>query len=195
MSFSRWDLATLPESPWPNGAGTLKVLASEPEGADLAALHWRVSVATVSQDSTFSALPGFDRCIALLTGQGMQLTSAATASVHWLGERLAPFHFPGETVFEACLPHGPVENLSVLVRRGAGGARVVALQGRSDHPVVGGGSVLFLCCSGRFRVHASGEVAAEMVTAGQGLRWHADEVDVRVCASEDAASGLLVHLG
>lgn len=194
MSMRRWDLATLPESPWPNGAGTLKVLASEPEGADLASLRWRISVATVAQDATFSCLPGFDRCIALLDGQGMQLTSVAPATAHWLGDPLVPFHFSGETVFEATLPNGPIRNLSVLVRRGAGAVRVVPVRGRCDQALAGDGAVLFLCCTGQFLVHPAGEAAAQTLTAGQGFLWQGGEADARVRSSEDAASALLVHL-
>ena len=59
--------------PWKNGGGHTTEIAAEPPGAGTASFVWRVSVADIAQDGPFSAFPGIDRTLVLLSGRGMRL--------------------------------------------------------------------------------------------------------------------------
>jgi uncharacterized protein len=111
-------LATCPSIAWRNGYGSMQLLAAHPPDAGTDDFHWRISIATVAQDSPFSAFPGYDRCIALLGGHGMVLSSPESGMEQRLDSLLQPLHFAGETVINARLIDGPLHNLSILARRG-----------------------------------------------------------------------------
>lgn len=104
--------------PWKNGGGETVEVIVHPEGAGLADFGWRVSMATVASDGPFSVFPGIDRTLAVLSGDGMEL------SIEGLGERLltpqsAPLAFPADAPTSARLTGGPITDLNVMTRRGA----------------------------------------------------------------------------
>jgi environmental stress-induced protein Ves len=101
-------------------------VAREPDGDDWV---WRVSIADVSADGPFSALPGVDRWIAVATGAGMALTVDGV-DVEVTAESPA-FAFDGGAATTCRLLDGPVQDLNVMVRRGgaAGAMEVVWLDG------------------------------------------------------------------
>ena len=68
--------------PWKNGGGETVEVIVHPEGASLSDFGWRVSMATVASDGPFSVFPGIDRTLAVLSGEGMDL------SIEGLGDRL-----------------------------------------------------------------------------------------------------------
>ena len=103
--------------PWKNGGGETVEVIVHPEGASLSDFGWRVSMAGVASDGPFSVFPGIDRTLAVLTGDGMEL------SIEGLGERLltpksAPLPFPADASTTARLPGGPITDLNVMTRRG-----------------------------------------------------------------------------
>lgn len=66
-----FDYATLPVTPWKNGAGATREIIAIPS-VD-APFLWRASIATLQADGPFSPFPGVDRTIVLLAGQPLRL--------------------------------------------------------------------------------------------------------------------------
>jgi environmental stress-induced protein Ves len=104
---------------WRNGLGWTKVIftqAAQQELADEPAYDWRLSIAEVDNDCAFSAFPGCDRVLMLLSGNGMELQfDDGTA------ETVAPPHgrvaFAGERGVQCRLLDGPTTDFNVIVRR------------------------------------------------------------------------------
>lgn len=84
-------LASLPVTPWKNGAGETREIVSIPS-AD-APFLWRASIATLQQDGPFSLFPGVDRVIMLLAGAPLWLRG--DTHNHYLTPGV-PWAFPGE---------------------------------------------------------------------------------------------------
>jgi environmental stress-induced protein Ves len=106
-----------PVQPWRNGGGlTRELLAWAPGGGT----DWRlrISVATISGDGPFSALPGVRRWITVLEGGGMRLD--------WPGRSIelrpadAPLAFDGGEPPHCTLLGGTTRDLNLMVRDGVG---------------------------------------------------------------------------
>jgi uncharacterized protein len=116
LKLLRLPLAQQPEQAWANGGGRTRQVAIEPADATFAGgFAWRVSIAQVASDGPFSMLPGLDRSLWLLRGDGMVLT---------LGDRAVrverPYQrcdFAGETAVASRLLGGPCEDLNVMTDR------------------------------------------------------------------------------
>jgi environmental stress-induced protein Ves len=111
-------LQDCPFVPWRNGGGRTRELLTWPVGA--ADWQLRVSVAEIDADGPFSALPGVERCFAVLEGAGVRLALPQ-------GEvRLTPHDeavsFPGEAAPMCRLIDGPTRDLNLMLRRGCGSA-------------------------------------------------------------------------
>ena len=63
-------LATLP---WKNGSGSTTEIAIDPPSATFDDFHWRISLATISENGPFSVFPGVERTLALVDGHGLTL--------------------------------------------------------------------------------------------------------------------------
>lgn len=103
--------------PWKNGGGETVEVIVHPEGASLSDFGWRVSMAGVASDGPFSVFPGIDRTLAMLSGDGMELT------IEGFGDRLltpssAPLAFPADAPTSARLTGGAITDLNVMTRRG-----------------------------------------------------------------------------
>lgn len=108
--------------PWKNGGGVTWQIATAPPGASLDAFEWRVSIARIDRDGPFSAFPGIDRTLVLLSGKGMNLTAGGNAT-----DVRVPYHpvrFAGEAEIECALVDGPTRDFNLMVRRGAGACDV-----------------------------------------------------------------------
>ncbi|CAI0832056.1 Various environmental stresses-induced protein [Serratia proteamaculans] len=103
MSLTRFDFASLPVTPWRNGGGETREIASWPLGAQ--DFDWRASIATIAQDGPFSAFSGIDRSITLLEGDGVRLFSAGQID-HHLSQVGEPFSFSGDVALQATLLGG-----------------------------------------------------------------------------------------
>ena len=104
---------------WKNDLGWTSEIALSPPGADFAsgAFDWRLSLAEIEADSAFSPLPGVDRTIALLEGDGMLLFEGTNETVL---ERRGQLHaFPGEADAHCRLIGGACRDFNVMTRRGA----------------------------------------------------------------------------
>jgi environmental stress-induced protein Ves len=99
---------------WRNGLGWTREIARNP--ADSEQWDWRLSIAEVDNDCAFSAFPGCDRVLMLLSGNGMELQfDDGEAST------VAPPHgrvaFAGERGLQCRLLDGPTTDFNAIVRR------------------------------------------------------------------------------
>lgn len=109
-------LAAQPVMPWANGGGVTRQVAIDPPGASLTTgFRWRVSSAQVASDGPFSRLPGVDRSLWLLRGNGLLLDIDGRELR--LDRALQRVDFAGEAAIHARCLDGPVEDLNVMVAR------------------------------------------------------------------------------
>lgn len=111
----RFDTATLPASPWKNGGGTTREIATWPPGADVDGFDWRVSIATIAASGPFSVFAGVDRTIMLLEGDGVRLQ--AQGIDHRLDRPQEPFAFSGDAALQCTLLGGASTDFNVMTRR------------------------------------------------------------------------------
>ncbi|WP_042367118.1 HutD/Ves family protein [Streptacidiphilus neutrinimicus] len=107
-------------SPWKNGGGVTREVASSPSGAG--EFDWRVSLADVASGGPFSFFEGVDRIITVVRGEGMALTVDGVETV--VSERFSPFAFSGDARTDCRLLGGPLVDFNVMTRRGAVSADV-----------------------------------------------------------------------
>lgn len=109
--------AAQPAMPWANGGGSTRQVAIDPPGATLAdPFRWRVSIAQISSDGPFSRLPGVDRSMWLVGGDGVQLDVDGREVV--LAQPRQRLDFPGEAPVHCELLGGPCEDCNVMIARG-----------------------------------------------------------------------------
>ena len=120
--------SALREMAWANGAGITYDVAVSPAGAGLADFDWRISLADISVDGDFSVLPGVDRVLVLIEGEGMDLTVAGQTRAL---EPWTPVNFAGEAAASCTLPHGPTRDLNLMCRRSRVAGSVEILPGAS----------------------------------------------------------------
>lgn len=164
-----FDLIQLPAVPWKNGGGVTREVVRIPLGADLDAFDWRVSVAEVATDGSFSLFAGVDRIIALLDGAGVHLHASDGSVDHRLERPLEPFSFAGEAPIEASLIAGPSRDFNVMTRRSAARAELAVLRGVSDLGESTAGTLLAI--SGRWELEARGAPRHEIAPA-TGIWWN-----------------------
>ena len=165
MSFELVDLHTLVPQPWKNGAGTMRDIAVVPPGASMNDFDWRVSVAEVTRDAPFSAFPGVDRWIALLSGGGMHLRSADAGIDRRLDRIGDVFAFSGDAAIDSTLIADRSEAFNLLVRRGSGRGEVLSLTQAAELGPADAG--VLLCCEGEWRVGL-----AVQLPPMQAMLWH-----------------------
>lgn len=145
--------------PWKNGGGETTEVAVHPADAGLGDFDWRVSMARVAADGSFSRFEGIDRTLCLLEGEGIDLSIDGRERVRVAAES-EPYAFPGDAETAGSLVDGPIVDLNVMSRRARirHSVRVLRLDGpatvRCDAP-----SVLVLAHGGACRVECSGEIA------------------------------------
>ncbi len=100
--------------PWRNGGGVTTEVAASPEGAGIADFDWRVSIARIDADGPFSAFPGIDRTLVLLSGGPVVLTAPDWEET--LTEGSAPIVFDGADPVAARIA-APSTDLNVMSRR------------------------------------------------------------------------------
>lgn len=132
-------LGALPVSRWRNGGGETREIVSWPPGSPQ--FDWRASIATIAADGPFSAFPGIDRSITLLSGEGVHLCDGGQLS-HRLSTVGAPFAFSGDLSLSAHLLGGTTMDFNLMTRRNVCASRVVALH-ESGIITAGQGGVLY----------------------------------------------------
>ncbi|WP_037604773.1 HutD/Ves family protein [Streptacidiphilus rugosus] len=116
-------------SPWKNGGGVTREVASSPSGEAGFDFDWRVSLADVASGGPFSSFPGVDRIITVVDGDGMALTVDGVETV--VSERYRPFAFPGDAATDCRLLGGALVDFNVMTRRGALSAEVIIVTART----------------------------------------------------------------
>src|SRR4051812_2674181 len=112
-----FDVGSLPATPWKNGGGVTREVVRIPYAADLDGFDWRVSIAELAADGSFSSFPGIDRVIVLLGGAGVHMRSRDGTVDHRLTTPLAPFAFSGDQPIDATLIVGASRDFNVMARR------------------------------------------------------------------------------
>lgn len=143
-------------TPWKNGGGVTREIATggRPDGD--AGWGWRVSLAEVAQDGPFSVFPETDRVIAVIDGKGMDLVSPDGGTLAL--EPFQPVRFAGEAPFDGRLRHGPVRDLNVMVKRGEFTAEMKIRHGPHSATMRGGsgGCLLIHSLVGRCTLRVDG---------------------------------------
>lgn len=150
------------EMPWKNGGGTTTEIAVFPAGAGLDAFDWRISMARVEGGGPFSLFPGIDRTLALLDGDGINLTVGGALPVG-LTAGSEPLSFPADVPTHATLTGGPVTDLNVMTRRGraAHSMERITVSGPTEIEI-GDGTVVLFCLQGGVTV--AGEKPLQLAT-------------------------------
>lgn len=128
--------------PWKNGGGVTREIVCQPPGAGMTDFDWRVSIAHIASDGPFSAFPGVDRTITLLSGGGVHLLSEGGEVDHRLDTPLAPFVFAGEAPIHARLLAGDCHDFNVMTRRSACSATLQVLRSACDWPAASQGLLI-----------------------------------------------------
>ncbi|MCM5552226.1 HutD family protein [Pleomorphomonas sp. NRK KF1] len=121
MSLRLLTAADFRRLPWQNGRGTTLELVRHDDATD--ALLWRLSIADVVEPGPFSPLPGIDRVITLIDGDGFDLDFGGAQP----GLALRPFEplaFSGDWRTTATAVHGPSRDFNVMTARGKLSAEV-----------------------------------------------------------------------
>ncbi|MCW5220891.1 HutD family protein [Verminephrobacter aporrectodeae subsp. tuberculatae] len=163
-----FDLATIAALPWKNGGGSTRELACWPPAAGMEQFAWRISVARIAAPGPFSAFPGVDRQIMLLSGGGVQLRAANGRWEHALDTRWQPFAFSGDDPVECRLLAGTSTDLNLMLRRGVWSGTLQLL--RTAAPPARAAAGLGLVLQGAWRC-STGTGDTRVLTAGQGLWW------------------------
>lgn len=166
MTLHTFFVADLPAVPWKNGGGVTREIVCQPPGAGMDSFDWRVSIAHIASDGPFSAFPGIDRVITLLSGGGVHLSSADGQVNHRLGSPLAPFAFAGEAAIHARLLEGDCHDFNVMTRRAVCSASLQVLRSACDWQASSQG--LFIAVQGNWQLEGAG---TQMLSPQQGLWW------------------------
>ena len=113
MSYRHFPRDRFASMPWKNGGGLTREIFRFPEAAD--DWQWRISIADIGADGPFSAFPGYDRELLLLSGAGMRLQFADRSVT--LQTPFDATRFGGEEAVEAFLLDGPTSDFNAILRR------------------------------------------------------------------------------
>jgi environmental stress-induced protein Ves len=102
--------------PWKNGGGVTTEIAISPAAATLSEFDWRVSIARIETTGPFSAFPGIDRTLAVLSGAGLTLNVDGRAPLQLLAGN-GGVALSGELWAHARVSSGVVEVFNVMTQR------------------------------------------------------------------------------
>lgn len=110
--MQRLRFADYPQTPWKNGRGVTREIAVA-TGVSEGPPSWRVSMATISEQATFSTFPGLDRSLAVVDGAGIELTVDGASTVLGVGD--GPARFAGDSPASARPIDGSTLDLNLIV--------------------------------------------------------------------------------
>jgi len=103
--------------PWRNGAGsTVELLKRELPNHSTGEFLWRLSMADVVENGSFSTFNNYDRTLVLLAGQGITLRYDDLEVT--LIKPLQLARFKGESTTIASIHEGPIKDFNIMTRRG-----------------------------------------------------------------------------
>lgn len=126
MSWHVILLAEVSASPWRNGGGVTRELLAWPDAQNW---HWRLSVAEVASNGSFSRFDGVQRWFAVLGGAGVQLQ--LPGQTHVLTVDSAPLCFDGAVPVDCQLLNGATQDFNLMLRRDRASATMQRLSGVS----------------------------------------------------------------
>lgn len=103
----------VPSTAWRNGAGTTREIAALRAPGSPTDFEWRISVADLTRDASFSRFPGIDRTFLVASGAGVVLAVAGTAVSLGRGGSAT---FSGEDEVTVTLPRGPATAVNLMTR-------------------------------------------------------------------------------
>ncbi|MGH6934121.1 MAG: HutD/Ves family protein [Dongiaceae bacterium] len=166
--------------PWKNGLGTTAEIAIDPPGADIAGgrFRWRLSIASIDRSCPFSAFPGYERTIMVISGNGMVLTVAGRPARR-MDRLFDPFMFSGDEPADCQLIDGPIRDFNLVVDRARSGARtaVEVLGPTPRERQLGGEVCLVHCLSGEAMVGVGAREPTERLELGDTLLVRTGELD------------------
>lgn len=98
---------------WRNQQGWTREIYRAPSTGEW---DWRLSIAEIERDSAFSAFPGVDRELVLLSGNGMRLRFG-DGTVQELAPPHGKLRFAGESAITGELVDGPTHDFNLMWRR------------------------------------------------------------------------------
>lgn len=128
--------------PWRNGRGMTTELAREPEDG-MGNFLWRISISEVSRQGPFSLFPGYDRCVAVIEGDGMDLLLDGSIAER-LGYGDPPCSFSGDRLAECRLVGGMIRDFNLIVDRSRGRGALHRIRKGPTLTAGGGGSVVLV---------------------------------------------------
>jgi uncharacterized protein len=167
MMMHRFKCHSLPDQPWKNGLGMTKEIVSWPPGSNMSNFEWRVSIAHIVQDCSFSSFHEIDRVITLLSGAGVILQSEGDSIDHTLNKPLQPFTFAGDIALHARLIDGACHDFNLMTRRSICKGRV-EIRHNISRPLIHAQG-LVLVQAGQWKI------AEQTLETGEGLWWHKDQ--------------------
>jgi environmental stress-induced protein Ves len=99
--------------PWANGKGTSYEVASNRDASNQ--WSWRVAIAPVVEDGPFSSLPGIDRQLVVINGNGMVLEVDGKTVDCLPGQVVS---FSGDSTTSARLIDGPIIDVGLMTVKG-----------------------------------------------------------------------------
>ena len=101
---------------WKNDGGWTTEIASEPKVDAASGFRWRVSIADIETDGSFSRFPDVERDLLLLSGKGIELDIGDAPPLR-LDQRFQRVHFNGEDAVHCRLLAGPTRDFNVMAAR------------------------------------------------------------------------------
>lgn len=117
--------------PWKNGKGSTKELLVE-EIENEAAFAWRLSMAPVTSDGSFSDFSGYHRQLILIEGNGIRLAHS-NGQIDRLKQRFDMACFDGGWGTEARLYQGEITDFNIMSRQGVCSAQVDIFRQQAEH--------------------------------------------------------------
>jgi len=179
----------IPPTPWKNGGGVTREIATGGAAGPDAGWGWRVSLAEVAQDGPFSSFPEVDRTIAVIAGAAMDLVRADGSTLAL--EPFQPVSFAGEEALSGRLRGGPVRDLNVMVRRGRYTAEMDFLRGpcNAARTTGAGDCLLILSLAGRPSARVNGAPPLALVTGE--ILVHQGQGSIEVALADGAQAALI----
>ncbi len=148
-----------PATPWRNGRGSTREIASRLLGVVGPDFVWRLSVAEITDDCEFSTFPGVERIATLVEGDGLTLTVDGATSTLSRYESLA---FDGEAQTYARPIDGPVRIVNVMTKVNRMSAQVRVEDLSDGRPITVAGAKVFVQLTGESRVTAADGTTAAL---------------------------------
>lgn len=136
----------VPPTAWRNGAGTTREISALRAPGSPADFEWRISVADLTRDASFSRFAGIDRAFLIASGTGVVLTVAGTSTPL---DRGGSATFSGEDEVAVTLPRGPATAVNLMTGRSYRGVMTAVPIDGERHLAPGTVAVLLLEGSAR----------------------------------------------